>query len=131
MRLVITALLLLLGIIFLLLGTSFLFDPVNMGGKFGLAAPGAQGLATIRGDMTAIFWVTGICMIWGAWKRNGDPLVASALLMGIVFLGRCVSAALDGTYEAWFMPMAVEALTVALCLAGWKLLPHHDLREEG
>lgn len=131
MRLVITALLWVLGLFFLYIGAGFMFDPSVAGGDFGLGARGAQGLATIRGDMTAIFWVTGICMIWGAWKRNGDPLVAAALLMGIVFAGRCVSLALDGTYEAWFMPMAVEALTVVLCLAGWKLLPHHDLREEG
>lgn len=131
MRLVITALLFVLGLFFLYIGTGFLLDPSVAGGDFGLTAKGTQGLATIRGDMTAIFWVTGICMIWGAWKRNGDPLVASALLMGIVFFGRCVSAAIDGTYEAWTMPMAVEALVVVLCLVGWRLLPHHDLREEG
>ncbi len=131
MRLIVTALLFVLGLLFLYLGAGFILDPSVTGSDFGLSARGAQGLSTIRGDMTAIFWVTGICMIWGAWKRNGDPLVASALIMGIVFTGRLVSVALDGPYEGWHLPMAVEALTVVLCLIGWKLLPHHDLREEG
>lgn len=131
MRLVITALLFVLGLFFLYLGFGFILDPSVTGSEFGLSPKGTQGLSTIRGDMTAIFWVTGICMIWGAWKRNGDPLIASALIMGVVFAGRCVSLAMDGMYEAWFMPMAIEALTVVLCLAGWKVLPHHDLREEG
>lgn len=131
MRLIVTALLFVLGLLFLYIGVGFLLDPSVAGGDFGLSPKGPQGLSSIRGDMTSLFWVTGICMIWGAWKRNGDPLVAAALLMGIVFAGRSVSLALDGTYEGWFMPMSVEALTVALCLIGWKLLPHHDLREEG
>ena len=131
MRLTITALLFVGGLFFLYIGTGFILDPSVTGGDFGLTPKGNQGLSTIRGDMTAIFWVTGGCMIWGAWKRNGDPLIASAAIMGVVFLGRCVSAAMDGTYEAWQMPMAVEALTVILCLIGWKLLPHHDLTEDG
>ena len=131
MRLAITALLFVLGLFFLYLGTGFIFDPAVTGPDFGITPKGTQGLSTIRGDMTAIFWVTGGCMIWGAWKRNGDPLIASAAIMGTVFLGRCVSLAMDGTYEGWQMPMAVEALTVALCLSGWRLLPHHDLTEEG
>lgn len=131
MRLAITALLFLGGVFFLFMGTGFMLDPAVTGGDFGLEPKGVQGLSTIRGDMTAVFWVTGGCMIWGAWKRNGDPLIASAAIMATVFMGRCVSLAMDGTYTAWQMPMAVEALTVGLCLVGWKMLPHHDLMEEG
>ena len=131
MRLVITALLFLLGLFYLYMGFGFILDPSVTGGEFGLTPNGTQGLSTIRGDMTAIFWVTGICMIWGAWKRNGDPLIASALIMGVVLTGRCVSLVADGAYPAWFVPMSVEALTVALSLIGWRVLPHHDLREQG
>lgn len=130
MRLAITALLFVGGLFFLFMGTGFLFDPAVSGGDFGLTPKGVQGLSTIRGDLTAVFFVAGGCMIWGGWKRNGDPLIAAAAIMGTVFLGRCVSVALDGTYEGWFLPMTIEALTVLLCLAGWKLLPHHNLTEE-
>lgn len=131
MRLAITALLFVGGLFFIYMGVGFLLDPEVAGASFGIAAKGTQGLSSIRADLTALFWVGGGCMIWGAWKRNGDPLVASAALMGVALMARCVSLALDGTYDGWMLPMGIEALTVVLCLIGWKLLPHHDLREEG
>ena len=131
MRLVITALLFVGGLFFVYMGVGFIVDPVVTGADFGLFTDGAQGLSSIRADLTAFFWVSGGCMIWGAWKRSGDPLAVSAALFGIALLGRIVSVLVDGTYEAFIVPMAVEAITVVLCLIGWKLLPHHDLTEEG
>ncbi|ABC64199.1 DUF4345 family protein [Erythrobacter litoralis] len=131
MRLVITALLFVGGLFFLFTGTGFLLDPSVTGADFGLEANGARGLSSLRADLTAFFWVGGGCMIWGAWKRNGDPLIASAALFAIALLGRAVSMIADGPYEGWWLPMAVEAITVIVCLVGWQMLPHHDLTQEG
>ncbi|GAA4044230.1 DUF4345 family protein [Parerythrobacter jejuensis] len=130
MRLVLTALLFVGGLFYLFMGTGFLLDPATSGGDFGLKPDGAQGLSSIRADLTAFFWVAGGCMIWGAWKRNGDPLLASAALMGVALLGRVVSILIDGSYAGWQAPVLVEAATVLLCLTGWKLLPHHALNED-
>lgn len=123
MVLLLRALLFLGGLTFVLIGGSFLIDPVGQGGDFGLEPRGNQGLSTIRADFAAFFGVSGGALILSAWKQRGDMLLVAAALMGIALTGRAVSLALDGTYEGWQMPMAVEALTVVLGIVGARVLP--------
>lgn len=122
--------LLLLGGFFILMGLSFLIDPVAAARDFGLEARGPLGLASIRADLTAFFAVAGGSMAWGAWKRNGDLLFVGGALMAIAFLGRVVTIGTDGTYDGFWLPMLVEAVSVALALTGYRVLPHHSLRED-
>ena len=112
----------LLGLLFGYMGLGFLIDPVGAGSDFGLTAAGPQGLAAIRGDMTAFFWVAGASLIIGAWRANAALLYVAAALMGIVFTARAFSAAVDGTYDGWYVPMVVEGLTVVLALLGTRVL---------
>lgn len=112
----------LLGVLYVGVGMQFLLDPVSMGGDFGLQPIGNGGLSTIRADMTSFFWVSAGAMLLGAWKQRGEVLYVTAALMGIVFAARCLSLALDGTYEGWLPPMAFEAVTVALCLMGARVM---------
>lgn len=119
----------LLGVLYIILGFGFLTDPVESGANFGiapLADTGAQGLATIRGDLTSFFWVLAGSLIIGAWKANETLLKVGAALVGIVFVARGISALIDGTFEGWFMPMGVELLTVVLALAAARILPEGD-----
>ncbi len=127
MVLIVRAALLLIGLLFVILGATFLFDPVGQGGDFGLTAKGNQGLSTIRADFTAYFWVAGGALIIGAWQRKGDLLLVAAALMGITLAVRGVSLGLDGFYSGWIMPMAVEAFTVIIALFGSRVLPHAAL----
>ncbi|NVE95792.1 DUF4345 family protein [Altererythrobacter lutimaris] len=122
---VLRALLLLGGIFYIGLGAGFLLDPASNGPDFGVIPDGAKGLSSIRGDFTAFFWVSGGCLIIGAWKRYGDMLLVTAALMGTVLLGRTVSLAVDGSYDGWWTPMLAEAITVILALIGSRVLPHH------
>lgn len=115
------------GLLFVLLGIGFLLDPAANGADFALAPVGAEGLATIRADMTAFFVVAGGCMLWGAWKRNGDLLLVSSALFAIAFIGRAINAVAVGTYDDWWIPMSVEALAVVVTLVGSRVLPHRAL----
>lgn len=124
MRFVLTAILMLGGIVFAMIGLGFLFDPAGSATGFGLAGRGAQGLSTLRADMTAFFVVGGVTMIWGAWKRNGELLLVPAALFGIAFTGRAVSLIADGFYQGWWTGMSVEALVVILSLWASRVLPH-------
>lgn len=124
MRLILTALLFVGGLFFVIAGIGFFLNPVTSGADFGLMPPDAKGIATLRADMTAFFLVAGGCMIWGAWQRKGDPLLVSAALFGIAFIGRAVNALAVEPYDAFWMPMLVEALAVILCLIGSRVLPH-------
>lgn len=125
MRLILTALIFAEGLLFLFLGLQFLIMPGEAGASFALAPDGAAGLAVLRADFPALFFVGGGAMLWGAWKRNGDLLLIPALLFGIALLGRCVSLVADGAADGFWMPMLVEAVAVLLTLTASRVLPHH------
>ncbi|HEX7712323.1 MAG TPA: DUF4345 family protein [Sphingomonadaceae bacterium] len=129
MRLILTALLFVGGLLFVFYGLSFLIVPASIGAGFGLQPATAMGWATIRADMTAFFIVCGVCMMVGAWKRSGDVLLVPALLCGIAVIGRAVSAFADGAYDGFWLTMLIEAAVVAVSLAGHRLLPHHQVEE--
>lgn len=126
MRLIVTALIFLAGIVYLIAGLGFLLDPTTSGGGFGLEAVDTRGLAAMRADFTAFFVVSALCMMWGAWKRNGTILLVPAALFGIAFFGRAISAVFDGTVDNFWFEMMIEALTVALMLIGHRVLPHRE-----
>jgi hypothetical protein len=129
MRLVLTALIVIAGLFDLFLGIGFFLQPVSSGATFFLKPDGVAGMAVLRADMTSFFVVAAVWMIWGAWKRNGDLLLVPAALFGIALVGRAVSAAVDGTYPEFWLPMSVEAFHVVLLLAARQLLPHHTIEE--
>lgn len=131
MRLVVTALVFLIGLFFVLLGLGFLFQPVSTGAAIGISAINGQGLASLRGDVFAFFAIVGVCMVWGAWKRKGDLLLVPAIMMGLVIIGRLVSLATDGPYEGFAVPILLEVVIAAVALWARAMLPHHKLEDVG
>lgn len=129
MRLVLTALIFLIGLFDLVMALNFLLNPQATAQGFGLVPLEAQGLSTLRADFTAFFGVTAVCMMLGAWRRNGDLLLVPAALMATVLLVRGVSLGIDGPYPGWPVPMAVELAHVVLLVAAWRVLPHHKIEE--
>ena len=121
MTLILRAALLLLALLYLAIGTGFLFAPERLGEAFGVAAAGAKGLSSMRADFTAFFWLLGGSLVWGAWRQSGGALLVAALLVGTALAGRAVSLLLDGNYAGALQPMAIEALTVLLALAGMRV----------
>lgn len=129
MRLILTALLFVGGLFFVAMGAGFLLNPATAGADFGVIPQGIMGHASLRADFTAFFVVGGGCMIWGGWKRKGDPLLVSAALFAIALFGRAVNLAVLGSYQDFWLPMAVEAIAVILCLVGSRVLPHTAFTE--
>ena len=129
MRLVLTALVYLSGLLCLYLAITFLLDPADAAGRLGVKPDGIAGLSTIRADFTAFFGVTGALMMWGAWRRNGDLLLVPALIYGTAFTCRAIGLAIDGTYPGFFQPMAVEAFWTVLLFTAWRVLPHHKIAD--
>ena len=130
MRFVLTALAMIGGIVFTLIGLGFFFVPDTAGASFALLPDGVPGLAVMRADMTAFFVVGVVCLIWGAWKRNGELLLVPAALFGIAFCGRLLTVIVDGPSPQFWLPMLVEAATVAVTLLGSRRLPHDPVGEE-
>ena len=124
MRLILTALIFVEGLFFLVMGLNFLVMPASAVASFALTPDGPGGLAVLRADFPALFFVGGGAMIWGAWKRNGDLLLVPAAIFGIALFGRLVSVFADGTVPGFWVPMLVEAAAVLLSLIGSRVLPH-------
>lgn len=122
MHVILSAILLALAMVDLVLGTSFLVDPASGATDFGLEIASRHGESTLRGDMTAFFYVTAISLAWGAWKRRGEVLLAALGLFGIAFTGRLINLVLQGPYEGWMVPMGVEGfhcLVIILAIRAW------------
>lgn len=124
MRIALTAAIFVGGLFYLFMGLNFMFLPESSAGDFGLAPDGAHGLASLRADFGAFFIVAAICMIFGAWQRNGDFLVPAALLFAVALIGRIVGVVIDGTYPGFWPPMVIEAVTAAVVLYASRVLPH-------
>ncbi|WP_408591731.1 hypothetical protein [Novosphingobium sp.] len=129
MRFILTALIFLAGLFDLFLALTFLIGPADAGRGLGVAAIAQIGTSTIRADFTSFFGVAAFCMMWGAWRRNGDLLLVPTLLFGVSFLGRAVDLAVSGAYPGWPFAMTVEAFHVVLLGTAWRLLPHHRIEE--
>ena len=114
MRAALSAVILLGAILDGVLGFGFLSHTAEAGENFGLQATGAMGLSTMRADLTAFFLVTTGFMVFGAWKRRGDALVAPLALFLIALTGRAVNLLVAGGYDGWWLPMMVEAVHVAV-----------------
>lgn len=121
MQLILRLALIVGGMVFTGIGLGFLLDPANSAAGFGLEAVDPSGLAALRADFTAFFVLSGGCMIWGGWRRNGDVLLVPAALYAIALFGRIVSVAGDGTVAGFWLPMLVEAGTIAVNAAGFAM----------
>lgn len=129
MRLILTAVIFLAGLFDLMIGIGFLLQPEVSGWSFSLVPQGPAGLAVLRGDFFAFFCIAAACMMWGAWRRNGDLLLVPAALFGLAFTGRLISVFVDGAVPGFAIPMAVELFHVVLMLVAWRFLPHHRIEE--
>lgn len=108
---------LLVGLLFVGIGTGFLLAPAQLGEALGVTAEGAKGLSTIRGDFTAFFWVGGASLALGGLRGHAGMLLVAAALVGTTLAGRTLSLLLDGTYPDALQPMVIEALALTLALA--------------
>jgi len=129
MRFVLTALIFLAGLFDLFMAISFLVGPQDAGQTLAVAPMGIAGLSTMRADFTAFFGVAAFCMMWGAWRRNGDLLLVPGLLFAVALSARALNLLVVGPYFGWAIPMLVEAFHVVILFAAWHLLQHHRLEE--
>ncbi len=111
------------GLLLAFVGAGFFLNPAQSGADFGVSAAGAHGLTSIRADFTAFFIVTAACLVWGAIARRRDPLIIGGALMLIPLFGRLLSLSVNGSFDGYLPPMAVEAVLGISALIGARVLP--------
>lgn len=87
----------LIALLFLVMGVSFVFDPVASAAQVGVTPLGADGLNTIRGDLGGLFLSCAILLLLGIWRAEGAWLIAVAVLMLVIASGRLIGFVVDGS----------------------------------
>jgi hypothetical protein len=108
------------GLAFIAIGLLFLVHPAEMAKQFFLEPIGSQGLATLRADFPGFFITGGAFALLGALRRDAGLLRVPMVLLAIALFGRSVSLVFDGVAPTAFPPMVVEAVMLALIVAGAK-----------
>ncbi len=86
----------LFALLFLFMGVGFMFDPAGNAASLGVTPIGEHGLNTLRGDIGGLFIGSTGLLVLGIVQRKGEWLLAVALIMSVIALGRLVGFALDG-----------------------------------
>lgn len=86
----------LFAVLFLFMGVGFMFDPAGNAAGLALSPLGEHGLNTLRGDMGGLFIGSTLLLTLGILQRKSEWLLAVAMLMAVIALGRLVGFVLDG-----------------------------------
>ena len=102
------------ALLFLVMGVSFVLDPVAGAEQVSVSPLGADGLNTIRGDLGGLFLSCTVLLILGIVRSEGHWLLAVAVLMIVIAAGRLVGFVVDGapseaTLTAFGFEIAIAA----------------------
>jgi hypothetical protein len=123
MRYALKALVILLGLVFLGLGARYLLDPVGTGEEFGVRPLAANGYATLRADMFALFGVCGAAALFGGWRDDRKLLLVPVVICVLALIGRLISYFVEGASVGMVQAMAVEVIAAVILLAASQVLP--------
>jgi len=112
------------GLVFAVLGISFLFAPGGQADRFALFPAGNAGYNTLRGDFGGLFLGMAIFCVTGAIRAAARWLVVPASFLVLIVLGRLTSFLVDGP-----SPEARQMLGVEIVLLAVLLLAIRSLRE--
>lgn len=116
---VLKGLTLLLALFFVFLGLQWLFVPLNLAPEFYIEPVGIGGMATMRADLGAFFFSTGVIAALGI--RDGAHanafLFCAALLIGTAAIGRLAGFLIDGVTSSLMTPFIIELMIVAVFVA--------------
>lgn len=96
------------------LGLRTLFTPRAMLDNFAVDPRGAAGLNTIRGVIGGLFLAAVAMLLTGLLTGQGPWLLAVAMLLGAVAVGRVVGLVADGPTKAVVPPLIVEVVMVGV-----------------
>lgn len=123
MRYALKTIVVLLGLVFLAMGLRYLIDPAGMAEQFGLRPIAANGFATLRADMFALFGVCGGAALLGAWRNDSKLLLVALAICLLALTGRIVSFLVEGASVGMVQAVAVEAIALLILLTASRVLP--------
>lgn len=112
----------LLSIPLFVLGMKAMLDPTSMIQKWGMEPQGLTGLNSLRSMFPGVLVGAALMMQIGIWTKNTTWFLATALLMGVLSVGRLLSFVVDGFDAASLPPTVAELVALALLVFAHKKL---------
>ena len=110
------------GLLFVLNGLRWAFDPEAMAAALGMPLLSGAAASSQIGDMGSFFLVGGVLILWGVRAGASQILYAPALLIGGAALYRSLAALLGYADWAWNF-IGIEIAMVAILFLGAHYLP--------
>jgi hypothetical protein len=125
MNKVLNVLVALVGVLFLLSGLRWLFDPTAAAATLGMPLLDGVGRSTQIGDMAAFFLTLGLLIMMGLVTAHRLWFYPACMLLGLAAFGRILAwAAHDATF-------AVDLIAVELLITAFLLFASRRLAARG
>lgn len=122
MRIVLRALVGLIGLMGCLVAVAIWANPERPAAELGLEVASALGVASLRADLAGFFGGVGVLAAAAAIRGEARLLTAPLLLICLALMGRGLTVALDGFTPAMAQPMVIEAVLIAVLGAGRRFI---------
>jgi len=122
MKIIMRALVGILGIAALAIAIRFWIAPAAMAAQLGFAIQRGLGIATMRADLAGFFGGTGAIALAAAVLDRARLLTAPLVLVAVALAGRLVTAFSLGLSPEFIAPMVAEALLIAIFALGRRTL---------
>ena len=106
----------LMVVLFSILGFGYYFDPVTTAGSNGLEALDLTGISALHGDLGGLFIGMVILLVLGLVQPRASWLLAVAVVLAAIALGRIIGFVIHGTSEPAFMALGVELVCVVILM---------------
>ncbi len=103
----------LVAVLFAVVGLEFWIVPEQAAQQFGIEAVRGAGLASLRADLGGLFIGLSILCAAGAWTRRRAGIVAAAVVIAAVVIGRSIGWLVGGGAEIGFGELALELTALA------------------
>jgi hypothetical protein len=114
----------LVGLLMLLGGLSFVFFPTIMEPFFSVTAIQGHGMGTIRGDLGGAFLSLSAFTLYGSRPENAKWLAVPVVFLCAILFGRAVHIVLDGITNDAIRSVVIEVIGIVLLEAARRKLPN-------
>ncbi|WP_296599096.1 MBL fold metallo-hydrolase [Phenylobacterium sp.] len=114
------------GLLFAAMGLGFWAAPERLAPRFGLDLLGLGGLATARADLGGAFIALSLLCLVGLYARRRGLLVAAAVAMAAIVVGRLLAFALSGELAGPPGSLLIEAGALIALVLHVRGLPRGD-----
>ena len=122
MNIVLRAVVLLCGVLFIVTGLRWLLAPAGVAPEFGLALSSGVGLSSQIGDMSAFFLTLGVCIMMGLTTQRTVWYYPPVILLAVTAGGRVLAWLLHDAALATDL-IAPEVIVVLILLIASRRLP--------